>query len=340
VRRIGVRALNRSYGLTSLGHEAVVLFFVLSGYWVGGSALRKIERSTFSWRSYLLDRVVRLWVVLIPVLVLTAVIGLLGNGIFSDFAQQAGGPYQGDSTILGFVGNALFLGSIHLSTFGTNTPLWSLGYEFWMYILGPLVLLVFRAPKNRTLLYILCTIAVAFLVGLPVFEYLPIWMAGVLVAYARVWLEDVGWKISPLLLTGIRGAALLCALAVAIAGRTVFHLPTWLSDFVFAVPVIVLLASLLPDTRRRTVFTLPLTQFSKLAHSSFSLYAIHMPILLFIVSALGVSASERWPADIEHWSYLALVVAGVVVFGWLLGQVTEKYTNRVRGFTRKILRLS
>jgi len=56
-------------GIT-LGNEAVMIFFVLSGYLVGGSAIGAMRRDTWSWRRYLLKRLTRLWVVLIPALVL------------------------------------------------------------------------------------------------------------------------------------------------------------------------------------------------------------------------------------------------------------------------------
>ncbi|OIP77524.1 MAG: hypothetical protein AUK48_03910 [Oscillatoriales cyanobacterium CG2_30_44_21] len=35
------------YGLTGLGHQAVIVFFVLSGFFVGGSILRK--KTNFKW---------------------------------------------------------------------------------------------------------------------------------------------------------------------------------------------------------------------------------------------------------------------------------------------------
>ena len=54
------------YTITRAGHQSVVIFFVLSGYLVGGSVLRTVERRTWSWTSYLTHRLVRLWVVLLP----------------------------------------------------------------------------------------------------------------------------------------------------------------------------------------------------------------------------------------------------------------------------------
>src|SRR4051794_10213043 len=63
------------YALTSLGHGAVMVFFVLSGYFVGGSVLRGQARGTFRWSTYLTARTLRLWLVLGPAPCLTAGMG-------------------------------------------------------------------------------------------------------------------------------------------------------------------------------------------------------------------------------------------------------------------------
>src|ERR1039458_777539 len=45
---------------TGLAHAAVVVFFVLSGFLVGGSVLRDLQRNSFSWSKYAFNRVDRL----------------------------------------------------------------------------------------------------------------------------------------------------------------------------------------------------------------------------------------------------------------------------------------
>src|SRR5258707_10002263 len=52
----------------TVGEVAVIIFFVLSGYLVGGSVIRSVKNGTWSWKSYLFKRITRLWVVLIPAL--------------------------------------------------------------------------------------------------------------------------------------------------------------------------------------------------------------------------------------------------------------------------------
>src|SRR5579863_1104724 len=41
------------YAVTNLGHQAVIVFFVLSGYLVGGSVVRALSRRNWSWSRYL-----------------------------------------------------------------------------------------------------------------------------------------------------------------------------------------------------------------------------------------------------------------------------------------------
>jgi len=49
-----------AYLVAGLGHQWVIVFFVLSGYLVGGSVLRSVSAGRWSWRSYLLARLTRL----------------------------------------------------------------------------------------------------------------------------------------------------------------------------------------------------------------------------------------------------------------------------------------
>src|ERR1700751_3970669 len=51
--------------LTGFSHEAVILFFVLSGFFIGRNVRLSISNSKWSPVGYGIDRIVRLWVVLI-----------------------------------------------------------------------------------------------------------------------------------------------------------------------------------------------------------------------------------------------------------------------------------
>src|SRR5271170_6252601 len=74
--------LATTYLATGLGHQWVIVFFVLSGYLVGGSVLRAVALDHWSWRSYLLKRLTRLYAVLIPALVLGGILDVAGIRVF------------------------------------------------------------------------------------------------------------------------------------------------------------------------------------------------------------------------------------------------------------------
>ena len=59
------------YYLTGFGHQAVIIFFVLSGYLVGGSVL-VAKQDGFCLR-YSVQRLARLWIVLVPCLLVLPV---------------------------------------------------------------------------------------------------------------------------------------------------------------------------------------------------------------------------------------------------------------------------
>src|ERR1039458_2192873 len=136
------------YFTTGLGHQAVMVFFVLSGYLVGGSVLTAYQSGRWSWTNYTLRRMSRLWVVLLPALVLTLALDSLGRylghsgyaGTFHSFYNS--GPtlaVPADLQATTFLGNAFFLQTILVNCLGTNGPLWSLANEFWYYALFPLL---------------------------------------------------------------------------------------------------------------------------------------------------------------------------------------------------------
>src|SRR6202008_705345 len=60
--------------IAGFSHHAVVVFFVLSGFLVGGKVLREMGSTErpFSPKRYFLDRFTRIYLVLIPVLLITA----------------------------------------------------------------------------------------------------------------------------------------------------------------------------------------------------------------------------------------------------------------------------
>jgi peptidoglycan/LPS O-acetylase OafA/YrhL len=72
------------YSITALGSQAVVIFFVLSGFLIGGSLADSMQRGSFDLERYLMARFVRIYIVYIPALVITEAVFLLGSILLSD----------------------------------------------------------------------------------------------------------------------------------------------------------------------------------------------------------------------------------------------------------------
>jgi peptidoglycan/LPS O-acetylase OafA/YrhL len=145
------------YNATGLAHAAVVVFFVLSGYLVGGSVLRDLKRNAFSWSKYAMRRLARLWTVAIPALLLGTVFDAISLSAFSktrvlSHAEITSG-LAGTHGVVQFLRYLCFLQSINrlnIPHFGTDWALWSLSNEFWYYALFPILVVgIFgtRYPK-------------------------------------------------------------------------------------------------------------------------------------------------------------------------------------------------
>ena len=146
------------YFITGFGYEAVIVFFVLSGFFITKSISGMIGRGAWSWKLYLVHRVARLWTVLIPALLITLCFDMTAlatsNGGYyaGDYAAAyARGPVPDTGTDLSlavFFQNVFFLQTVTAPIYGSNFPLWSLAYEFWYYVLFPLAFIPFATNQS------------------------------------------------------------------------------------------------------------------------------------------------------------------------------------------------
>jgi peptidoglycan/LPS O-acetylase OafA/YrhL len=177
------------YIATGFGHEAVMAFFVLSGFLVGGSVVSRAKAKQWSWSDYAITRLTRLWIVLLPALLLTAFwdhLGMMLTGSPFYKGEMMGlynsGPAQGalGYNIASFLGNFAFLQTIAVPTFGSNGPLWSLANEFWYYVLFPVWFCAFAKTKpNARLGNGVIALVISCLLPVGLLLYGLIWLFGV-----------------------------------------------------------------------------------------------------------------------------------------------------------------
>ena len=142
--------------------------FLLSGL-SRGSVLRSFSLNRWSWRNYLLNRLTRLYVVLIPALLFGGLLDVAGIHPFGPGGIYSGqtGTHELTFAVLNrlsvpiLVGNYAFLQGIYVPTFGSNGPQWSLANEFWYYRVFPLLACALwpRLPVARRRLSVLLWVA-------------------------------------------------------------------------------------------------------------------------------------------------------------------------------------
>lgn len=154
--------------LSGFGHEAVVVFFVLSGYVISYVAINK-EKDPL---GYIVSRISRIYSVAIPALVLTIFLYYLGNYIDSDAFANVNVKQK--NPIITIVSALLFINESWWQVpIFINFPYWSLGYEVLYYVFFGLCYFV-RGPKK--IIYVIFVLA---LMGPRILLYLPVWWLGV-----------------------------------------------------------------------------------------------------------------------------------------------------------------
>lgn len=328
-----------AYATTSLGSEAVIVFFVLSGYFVGGGVLARLHQRRFRWFDYGSARLTRLWLVLIPTLLLTLIADRIGGTVFAASSVYAtpelyaGIPADPSYGVITLIGNVAFVQDIWVPVYGSNQPLWSLAYEFWYYLLFPAAMVAVWPGQK---LWMRVSGAALFVLGCAVswgdvLLLFPCWVLGALVAGMAPRILTLLHAMPGGLRSGLRLAAFPAVLGTMIVAHEV-AVPSRLSAWFVALVTAFAIALFVEDARWRPRVGRLLTPISQTARFSYSLYAIHMPIVVLLAAAIVPTPDSRWP--MTSLSYLACcaVVIGISALAWAFALITEEQTDRVRRF--------
>lgn len=169
---------------TGFGHQAVIIFFVLSGYLVSRSLFIYAPKGYRGFIKYGVDRLTRLYVVLLPALLLTYLVDNITinffntNSYFSYIKERLG--------LSTLIGNIVFLQDILVARYGSNGPLWSLAYEFWYYVTLPIVVLPFFDRRRFVVILSLLLIVIIFkFIPIEIIKYSIIWIIGCALWFIR-----------------------------------------------------------------------------------------------------------------------------------------------------------
>lgn len=278
------------YTLTGFGHQAVIIFFVVSGFLVGGAGWRAYAAQVWHPVSFFLRRLARLWIVLFPALILTLLIDTLGRFMAPSlylgeyFSLFLSGPdpslnLEASQGIDAFLGNLFFLQTIEVPVYGTNSPLWSLANEFWYYAIFILSLTVATSNQHIAVRLVCMAVLVYMLTHLPGHILLPglVWVAGAAVA--------VGLQTGLVHRFGATAliVATLMFLGSMLAAR--FEAFSSIGDLGSDIVIGTTTALFLMTIAHRAQLPRRLAHFAvSTSEYSYTLYLIHFPILMFVAA--------------------------------------------------------
>ena len=265
--------------MQAYGRTGVLVFFVLSGFviaWVTETRERTLQ-------EYALSRVARLYSVIIPAFILTAVLDHIAMGI--DPSLYGPGPLplmlRGPlNPVLGYALSVVFLGESWTWVMppGSDLPFGTLNYEAWYYILFGVA--TFLQGRRR----VVALAAAALLGGPKILLYLPVWLMGVAAWRWRAALPG-RWG-APLVFGAV--AALIGLHALGGQGLFPHVLSAWLPyggdfgayDYIVGVLVAFFIVGL-----ANAPLPVPGAAVQRLirflAGTTFGLYLLHLPLLLF-----------------------------------------------------------
>jgi len=324
------------YAVTGYGHQAVIVFFVLSGYFIGASVMESVSSLQWSWPTYLVSRITRLQLVLFPALVLGAIWDRVGMRLPQALPLYYGALYKFNgpsvalrSTIPVFLGNFFYLQSIISPVFGSNGALWSLSYEFWYYMIFPALILATASwMKIRTrILYAGIGLFLLYFVGLQISFYFLIWLAGALVWRLQ---QTNKFKFN---FSGSPYVTGLIFLGALVWCRTHWLSKNLLADYFVALCFALWLCALCAESRM-DVSRAYENGAKKLAGFSYTLYLTHFPALLLLRGLLNPMGN--WQPDPRHLLIALVIGLFIIFYAYCVAELTEARTATVR---RRLLQM-
>ena len=305
--------------LLTAGHEAVLVFFVLSGLVV---ALPAVKRVDFSWPGLVASRFVRLflpaWASIVVATALMLVVPRVPWQVTggSWLARQVEDDWRWQNLVAEW--------SLMISSVPQNNVLWTLRWELAFSLLLPGYLVLAMALRRRWLptgaLAVGLSVAGA-VAGIEALTYLPVFFLGTLLAVRlrsfERWSES---RAARRVLLGVLAAGGVVLIAewllapVVPLGTDGSHALIGLSTL-GAVGVVTAAAG---ATGFRGLLERSVPQF--LGRISFSLYLVHLPVLASLGFLLG-----DW-----NWPLVALIgVPLALLAGWGFFRLVEKPLHRV-----------
>lgn len=305
--------------LTYLSHEAVIVFFVLSGFIIHHSTTTRQTSAS----AYAAARLSRIYSVALPAIVVCSSLAFLIE--HTGFAKASALSNYREFAWVDVLSSALFLNEswTNSAALTLNSPFWSLCYEVWFYVMFGIFLFVQGAQRWWLL------VLVGLIAGPAILALLPIWLMGAWLSASGIWANNwrapIGWAgfVLPWVAIGLIG---FTELDLAVREWVQSVVPgAWrlrssqrfLTDYVIGALLVLHIASFssLPEWFRLAISRRQ-SMLAGLAGFSFTLYLFHRPMTQF-VGAIAPSSQGQVLLPVAATLFIVLAC-------WLMSFATEK----------------
>jgi len=303
---------------------AVLIFFILSGFLITYSTIRKkINTNDYGFDYYFADRFSRIYTAFIPSIIFVLILDLISKSINPELYCYGKGL-----NIKTFIGNLFmfqdypifsFIRNYSITSFGSARPFWTLAIEWWIYLFfGYLLLVIFKKGKltilNILLLLFFSIVPLSNLISGRANGLTSYWIFGAIIYFvlARNILKGTNQYFKVLFII------ILSFLAMV---RAYVKMDAYDPIFAFLLAIVVWL---IIDVFKGKIIPRKITKVIRFNGSfSYTLYLVHYSILDFIKVHFGKTANP----------YLLFIIAFIVanLVSILIGRYTEvKLTGRVK----------
>jgi peptidoglycan/LPS O-acetylase OafA/YrhL len=306
------------FNLFAFGHQAVMLFFVLSGFVIHYSSYNQsLKSGSFSIHTYLGKRIKRIFPPFLAALLLTFILDSIGKSVgytiyfgATDF-ELINKSIASDLSLKTLLGNVCMLQKLVTPVWGSNGPLWSLMYEWWFYILYIPVFFINKKNPAWTAFFIGLVYLASLFVSIESYPWITVinyffaWYLGVIVAD---WYMERFNATSKIVMIGYVVAIIFIA--------SYFKGMSYMNDYYMAFCFTILIYLSIHFSIHLKRFRV----FEGLSDFSYTLYVIHMPVLVLLSGWLQQQLSGKLPT---HFAYVYAGIAFCMLLAWGLHYIVE-----------------
>jgi len=296
----------------AFGHQAVMLFFVLSGFVIHYSSYNQsLKSGEFSILTYLGKRIKRIYPPFLFAILLTFVLDMVGMNLGYNIYFGTTNFWLMNKNIISdlsvetLLGNLGMLQTLVTPVWGTNGPLWSLMYEWWFYILYIPVFFINKKQPVITALIIGLIFIASLYIPVEIYKWVTV------INYFFAWY--LGVIVADIYMGRIQGVKTIGGLALFIGfvlvGGTYIMGAKYMNDYFIAIVFVGVIYMSLKYYMKLKAFSIlqPLSDFS------YTLYVIHMPILVLMSGWLQRKYNGGLPM---HFGYVFLSIGVCMLVAW------------------------